>query len=667
MVGSITCYRYLAVSSSAASLIRGRHNMTQIPAEAVEQLQRELEVHRKRALHLEQMLQGTLKPATPSSYQYHNTALSQTRYGLQEIKAAALARSHSNMGFIPNMSSPVTAFRRHGRALSQQNPTSQSMSRSISNRSEVGMPFRQNGPIAPLASASPTSSHFFSGHPELMNQRLPSVEEDSALRGIGVDPSLYIATTLDNDGHAQSYLATTGTNLYPHDHYTRQISTCPSLVSGYSINEGPVPLTRQNSSFGSPAGLNMTRIASCQSRVSDEVPNQDAMYQQPGSSYEVGKSSVSEQALLGLGANLPETVPSKFSSSPSDGNLLLSSPLSVSMDRSESNTSISSIKSTASHVEQRAKEARFRVLQNSKAAIAPKPSQGRGNIASDGSGTSLQQSTKSEMKLSSKLTYQRPKHPKVFCTQCSDHPEGFRGDHELRRHINAKHEGVVKKFVCRDPSTVGIATNVAVRYPLSKCKACVSGKQYGAYYNAAAHLRRTHFKPKASRGKNKGANDEKRGGKGGGNWPCMSDLKAWFEEVHVAANQATVGTDEEDEDMANIGLDLATDGFPVIEGDLASYNMIDHGTISLDGVVNPTIDLSVSSSMPMAPISSASVPFGFPTFSEEPHLNAITGEYAYSEHGAPTYGSTISSNTITPSTFQDVSHMGVHDGGWNLE
>lgn len=111
---------------------------------------------------------------------------------------------------------------------------------------------------------------------------------------------------------------------------------------------------------------------------------------------------------------------------------------------------------------------------------------------------------------------------RVYCTKCNEYPEGFRGDHELRRHNDAKHASLVKRWVCRepDPQVQPIITPVV---PLSKCKACTARKQYGAYYNAAAHLRRAHFNPH-------------RGGKASGDWPSMGVLKDWMEEVRQMAD-----------------------------------------------------------------------------------------------------------------------------------
>jgi hypothetical protein len=95
--------------------------------------------------------------------------------------------------------------------------------------------------------------------------------------------------------------------------------------------------------------------------------------------------------------------------------------------------------------------------------------------------------------------------------------------------------------------------------PLSQCKACSKQqKKYGAYYNAAAHLRRAHFNPKSKAGnsKSKTLSDERVGGKGGGDWPPMNELKLWMKEVEEpyeplsgVTSQDAVETDQESLDL----------------------------------------------------------------------------------------------------------------------
>lgn len=148
-----------------------------------------------------------------------------------------------------------------------------------------------------------------------------------------------------------------------------------------------------------------------------------------------------------------------------------------------------------------------------------------------------------------KVPYVRPTHEKVKCTQCDEHPDGFRGEHELRRHTDRAHSVLRKAYVCIDISPD--------RKFLASCKACRNNKKYNAYYNAAAHLRRTHFNPKEKGRKGKGSikPEEKRGGKGGGNEPSMEILKAWMKEIddRVPQNMPPYedGDDEEDNTVEN--------------------------------------------------------------------------------------------------------------------
>lgn len=149
--------------------------------------------------------------------------------------------------------------------------------------------------------------------------------------------------------------------------------------------------------------------------------------------------------------------------------------------------------------------------------------------------------------------YVRPKRQRVLCDKCNDHPEGFRGDHELKRHDDRAHATTRKAWVCVEPKELSRRPPVA----LQSCPKCREHKKYYAYYNAAAHLRRFHFHPRDRNSKNsRQSSTENRGGKGGGDDPPMSELKHhWIQEIeelvdrtNQSAEQQEATKDEPDED-----------------------------------------------------------------------------------------------------------------------
>ncbi|PUU82226.1 hypothetical protein B9Z19DRAFT_1075542 [Tuber borchii] len=127
-----------------------------------------------------------------------------------------------------------------------------------------------------------------------------------------------------------------------------------------------------------------------------------------------------------------------------------------------------------------------------------------------------------------KPSYTRPPHPRVKCKFCNESPDGFRGDHELRRHMEREHSRLRKMFVIKDVSEDGQF--------LAKCKACQSGKKYGQDYNAAAHLRRQHF--------NHGTDEKKKKGSFNTSYPDMAELRKWMNEVEVVVDDGEYFTEE---------------------------------------------------------------------------------------------------------------------------
>ncbi|KAI9769631.1 MAG: hypothetical protein M1840_003868 [Geoglossum simile] len=336
--------------------------------------------------------------------------------------------------------------------------------------------------------------------------------------------------------------------------------TSAELTNGTNATGG---MSRQPSTMGSSicGAFEMARLESVDSDL-----NVNAEHSQLEFSQSVDKSIIASAPfhydLSYIGAvGDPAQFPSQSFDQPS---LQLSTNFSEDMSREGSNQSTDSASS-------RYARRRIQLAQASR-PLAPKqtddPTMSRQPSAtnmvplasSDGSQPDGQGISRIEERTGKHYT--RPQRPRVMCKLCDECPDGFRGDHELRRHHDRAHGSTRKAWIAvQCPDTSGPFPEVA----LANCKSCRANKKYYAYYNAAAHLRRAHFNPKTkrkSKGKVASTVDEKRGGKGGGDLPRMEVLKRWMKEVEEACPEPTStgegSSDAEDEKDASFSISPST-------------------------------------------------------------------------------------------------------------
>ncbi|KAJ1325194.1 hypothetical protein MN608_09905 [Microdochium nivale] len=505
-----------------------------------------------------------LDPSFHHAYQLSNMAQNSVELSGNMIRSKTSPRSN-NMNAaqrpapLPTRHSDVVHPSKRPRPV--PTPSSMSMTRSISE----GTPFTgstrvpaltraRNVPTQTGRAAAPANiaADGFYGSSNMFErqqwpgqrQDMPSVPEiglsaDAAL----IDPAIYLAGLHGTEDASASF--STSLTSQPFDDNMpfalQNMSTCGSMTSGLSYTNDTVPMTRENSLFDHQSitgAVDMIQVGS-------------QMSHQSASSYPYTQSSREDASPLSrkrysqedpfsaIGSNLAPSSMNHYAELQEDF-----SP--DTMERSFSSASAASGKSAIARAKETLREQTARAKETT---LAPRP-----NDDLDEFGPPNKKDGKASIP---KAKYVRPRQPRVYCTQCTEHPEGFRGDHELRRHRDAKHQTLVRKWMCVDPESRGLPPGVAVVNPLSKCKACKASKKYGAYYNAAAHLRRTHFKEKPSRQKNKrnSTSEDRRGGKGGGDWPSMSELKNWMTEVWVNAHDDTCEADEDmDEDNSiNLG------------------------------------------------------------------------------------------------------------------
>ncbi|KAL3954763.1 hypothetical protein ACCO45_010326 [Purpureocillium lilacinum] len=116
---------------------------------------------------------------------------------------------------------------------------------------------------------------------------------------------------------------------------------------------------------------------------------------------------------------------------------------------------------------------------------------------------------------------ERPNRPAILCRGCG---KRFGSPKELNAHVAEEHGGIVKRYICRDPETVGLGSSLR-------------------WLSAGAHLASCHFeRPGPSSGKDKSVSNDVRGAKAGGSedvtvdLQTVSELKLWLEEVYVTVD-----------------------------------------------------------------------------------------------------------------------------------
>ena len=302
--------------------------------------------------------------------------------------------------------------------------------------------------------------------------------------------------------------------------------TTDGLTSATTFTDG---MSRQSSMAGSEfcGGFEMMKIQSQRSQISDyNVSDAQSLLDAKPSLAATNNCNVAfskYNLLVHTGGIVHDTA---LQNAPA---LHVSAALPVQSSNVEEDLEMKRSSSNESNASSQSRASRRRQLAQSERPIAPKYSEGDLAMSRRSSGSDHQMiriksadgSSKDVFPIA-KTSYNRPSKEKVKCNLCNEQPEGFRGDHELRRHQDRKHCKVRKVWVCVDYSPD--------KTKLANCKQCRAGKKYGAYYNAAAHLRRVHFNPKPKGRKVKSSPEERRGGKGGGEWPPMDELKNWMKE-----------------------------------------------------------------------------------------------------------------------------------------
>ncbi|KAI9055212.1 hypothetical protein LZ554_000176 [Drepanopeziza brunnea f. sp. 'monogermtubi'] len=623
---------------------------------------------------LDAELASLLPSSSQSSHQYHRSPI---RKHQQQHRSSNVPRSmpYSVVPAMARHHSDRNDMSQRPRALSQRSASSMTRANSRGNSSQrANVPFTQNGAIPPplnsvpqssaimdwVAQEQPYTAYTYSQTPQLQrstSQRNSSLEKVPELDSVGENPGDYITRKLGTAaGNSPSMsMPSSATfnsnNRLSTSYFNMQTPSTPTFDSLTTATTLTSDMSRHNSLCTGLESMQMN-LTSNYSYPTDPYPDQSTNDHGSGlpSSCHTRRYSDEEQSqlLVGTGGASHESRFPKFFQISSSGSL------GEKMEKSRSNESISSSGSSSSS------SRNVKRLQDQINLAAARPIMPKGG--GEGIPMTREASSQSMARIGSKdglqdkvaiskPTYQRPKHERVYCDQCDTHQDGFRGEHELRRHVDREHKTMVKKFICIEPTDGGHHPEPIVS--LSRCKACTQQKKkYGAYYNAAAHLRRAHFNPKTKgRAKNQLKSDDtnKRGGKGGGDYPPMSELKFWMKEVEEkvteyltdAQQEAADASDDETPDNSideivysrqpmqaldsNFSFD---DAFLVDTSPIANLypSSLDINSSDIYGMQTMPLDLSGTAQQThcLDPSMHLSKQSNFPYFSDPSHIDAMS-------------------------------------------
>ena len=135
------------------------------------------------------------------------------------------------------------------------------------------------------------------------------------------------------------------------------------------------------------------------------------------------------------------------------------------------------------------------------------------------------------------------------------------GEEALAQQVSlTKRRGMVKRYVCQDPSDLGIPHSLRANKSLKGCEQCSHNTQYHDPHSAATHLRNVHFTSRAQEGAASSKNED---------WPPMNELMLWVREVPLMQEEFGTPMDQAEftipmfpklMDPAELSVPVGTDG-----------------------------------------------------------------------------------------------------------